>query len=543
MFADPQIIVSLAEGLFKDVYGEVDDENEKVQEVAEKTAGKDDFSLLMARKPVMEFPASPPSSHPTASERQTGINAEAISTTSAPAPTPQPSYDSQQRDVGNSSEVEGDERSAERNSINPWTIAKTHFFPRSQSASTQRPSQLVAPVRRESGGGRVERNRRVSASPPLASPSYSTSSSSSPPETRTSPLFVSAREISREVAVPSLDLSAKSARERARERYGNGALDTWFKKTTQVSLDRGSSSSTVADQREENRDRSGSEELREALDPPDSSGDIRPVSGVHKPFKIPIARNSTSPDLYSSQLEDPHSAEPNERRQEFPVLERWSSRLHQPPSQENGSDLEDALDFERRKRAAILSRREQMRSGRDSSAPSNSQLSSNSPHQNRYLAARAALTAGANTSTAEADDSPAESELVPSLDRNDPRAYFMRHQETEQASGTRLKIKRVHTGRLPLEKIPDGFDTHELALRRPAPLGLLSESYRRARLVDSYTRSGTGFDAFAEPDLASIAKTWEARLAALIRQKYRAKDGDGVPDLQFDLYAAIRASD
>lgn len=510
--------MSLAEGLFKDVYGEVDDENGNAEEV-EKTAEKDEFSLLMARKPAVQFPASPPSSHPAASEKQTGINAEATSTTSAPASTPQSSYESQQRDVGNSSEAEG-------NGINPWTIAKTHFFPRSQSA-TQRTSPVVAP-RRESGG----RNRRVSASPPLASPSYS-SSSSSPPE-RTSPLFVSARQVSREAAVPRLDLSVKSARERARERYGNGALDTWFQKTTQVSLNRASRNSDDADQGGQNRDRSRSGELRDALDP----SDIRPVSGVNKPFKIPITRKSASSDVYSSQLEDPHPAESNERRQESPVLERWSSRLHQLPSQE----MEDALDFERRKRAAILSRREQMRSGKDSRAPSSSQLSSNSPHQNRYLAARAALTAGTNASTAQADDSPAEAEPGPSLDRNDPRAYFMRHQEeTEQASGTGLKINRVHTGRLPLEKIPDGFDTHELALRWPAPLDLLSESYRRARLVDSYTQSGTGFDAFAEADLASVSKTWEARLAGLIRRKYRARDGDGAPDLRFDLYAAIRA--
>ncbi|KAL1965765.1 hypothetical protein VTN77DRAFT_5086 [Rasamsonia byssochlamydoides] len=556
LFADPQIIVSLAESLFKDVYGDLDDDNRNAgEEAAEKTAGKDDFSLLLARKPAVQFPVSPPSSNPAATARQTGLDSSGATSTCVSETAPQSSSDSQPRDVASSSE--GEVRPSERNSLNPWTIAKTHFFhrnPNTPSQSRSTPSQLVASSRgRESserGGSRVERNQRVSPSPPPPSPSHSTSHSSSP-ETRDSPMFVSARQLSRrKVSVPTLDLSARSARERARERYGNGALDTWFKKTTQVSLNSpSSSSSTVAGQREHNReDRSESEVLHKILGPHDS---IQPVSGVHKPFKVTIpragARNSALPDLYSSQMaDDSRSVEPSERRQEFPVLERWSSLLHQPPSQENGSELENALDFERRKRAAILSRREQMRNSQESNALSNSQLSLNSPHQNRYLAARAALTASANTTTAQPDDSPAESETAPGLDRNDPRAYFMRHQEMDQsnsASGTGLKIKRVHTSRLPLEKIPDGFDTHDLALQWPAPFGPLSASYRRARLVDSYIRSGTGFDAFAAPDLASFSKIWEARLAALIREKYRTKDGDGAPDLQLDLYAAIRSSD
>jgi hypothetical protein len=562
LFADPQIVVSLAENLFKDVYGNLSNENrDSGKEVVEKTARKDDFSLSMARKPVIEFPASPPPSNPMGSALQTDLATPGVaSTTGASATTAQSDSNSNLRDIGSLSEAQGDTRSSEQNSTNPWTIAKTHFFHQSPKPSGQSRNsicQLVTPIcGGDSGKNHIQRNQLLSPSPPFPSPSYTTSPSASSPETQRSPLFVSSNKLPRrEDPVPRLEGSLRAARERARERYGNGALDTWFKKTTQSSRDfPPGSCSTVAD-REDDRVREGShrEILHQTVDPHDSTYTIQPVSGVRKPFKVPIAanraRNSASPDIYSRQLaEDAPLVEPNDKRQEFPVLERWSSLLHQPSplSQENASDLEDALDFERRKRAAILSRREQMRNGGQSSAPSNSQTTSNSPHHNRYLAARAALATAASTSSAPPDGSAVEAGMAPSLDSNDPRAYFMRHQETDgsnPASGTGLKIKRVHTSRLPLEKVPDGFDTHDLALRLPCALDSLSESYRQAQVTDSYTRSGTKFNAFAAADLASISKIWEARLGELIREKYRARDGDGVPDLQIDLYTAIRSSD
>ncbi|KAL1855569.1 hypothetical protein Plec18170_004290 [Paecilomyces lecythidis] len=169
-------------------------------------------------------------------------------------------------------------------------------------------------------------------------------------------------------------------------------------------------------------------------------------------------------------MEDTGSLEDTiHRRQEFPVLEQWSSRLHQSPASEFTSETELALDFERRKKAAIQSRRVQTKAFLGLAAPGEYEAPSSSPHQNRYLAARAALAAPNTDSGVEMPPSVPTPEISrAALDSDDSRAYFIRHRDMIGKSGSSsggLKIRRVHTSKLPLERIPEGSSLYNTGLK------------------------------------------------------------------------------
>jgi hypothetical protein len=284
----------------------------------------------------------------------------------------------------------------------------------------------------------------------------------------------------------------------------------------------------------------------------DVDGIVQPSRSIQKPFKLPLAPTSVrSSDIFTEQLSDNEGPNSGTKRQEFPVMEDWSSRLHQAPSYSNDSDIEEALDFERRKRSAILARREQIKNGKESITATNSRPTSKSPHQNRYLAAKAALTAGTSTNATQVDVlqpavPPAASSPTTSLDRNDPRAHLMHYLELQRStsvSESGIKPKRTNTNRLPLERIPDGFNIHDLALPCTLSLDQLAVSSRQLVTVDSYALSGNAYEeAFSSSDLDRISKLWESTLATLLQNKRRKVDGDGAPDIQLDILAAIQSS-
>jgi hypothetical protein len=551
LFADPEAIKSLSESMFKDVYGS---RGPSSQDNAEKESApvNDNFNLLMARGPAVQLPVSPP---PT-NVQLPGTKMSFVNPDIEPTErTPKSILNQSSREMENSSEVESDSRLSDNNSMNPWTLAKTHFFRSSMSNSN---IQLLTPIRsgeQQRNDRSADNSQRISMSPVLPSPSYFSSQISSPVEEHTSKPIRSSSHTSRaDKSVLRLTPSKAAARQRDRERYGNGALDTWFQNTTQRTLNYPSSISPKTNKSLQPADRDGAESVM-LDDIDDVDGLLQPSRNIQKPFKLPLAPTSVrdwrSSDVFTEQLSDNEGPNSGAKRQEFPVMEEWSSRLHQAPNYSNDSDIEEALDFERRKRSAILARREQIKNGKEPIMATNSRPISKSPHQNRYLAAKAALTAGTSTNATQVDVPqpavpPAASSPTTSLDRNDPRAHLMHYLELQRStsvSESGIKPKRTNTNRLPLERIPDGFNIHDLALPCTLSLDQLAVSSRQLVTVDSYALSGNAYEeAFSSSDLDSTSKLWESTLATLLQNKRRKVDGDGAPDIQLDILAAIQSS-
>jgi hypothetical protein len=330
--------------------------------------------------------------------------------------------------------------------------------------------------------------------------------------------------------VPTIDLPAQLARECSKERCISGAIDGGFQNTSQRFRNRASTLCTNgADQAIQVR---GQNPLAQSSDPSETSqsslpGSFETVSDATR-IARPVRQVRASRDLEDIAIVE----ESEKRRQELPVLERWSRLLRE---QANGSSVDEALDFERRKRAAIQSRRELNKSRQEAGFRSTTDSSSNSPHTSRYLAARGALSSVVGSSEATTSSHGSQ----PPLGYNDSRAYFIRHQGLSQSS--KPKIGRIQSSRLPLERIDEDLELHDLALGLSISLDIISGCFGQIREVDQYIQSGSSFDAFATSDLEDISKIWETRLVAIIQEKYKKKGSDEVPLISLDIYTAIKS--
>jgi hypothetical protein len=266
---------------------------------------------------------------------------------------------------------------------------------------------------------------------------------------------------------------------------------------------------------------------------------------VNKPFKIPLAnkpQDKHQRQILLSPETQASSAFSTEKRQEFPVMEEWSARLHQNfPDDQSGfssEDTERALDFERRKKEANIAHRRQLQQTRQQFllSPASSQPTSKSPHKNRYLAARATLSEYSQQSQSDPPEkvkSTSNDESI--MKENDPRIYLMRHQselQNSRANNATKKLKRIPTNRLPLENTPKEFDVHNLGVKLDTPLLQLTTQCEFVAEVDCYVyprNKGTTyspFDPLDEPDLPEICTVWEATVVNLVKQQYRLKEAD-----------------
>ncbi|KAL2009504.1 hypothetical protein VTN00DRAFT_5311 [Thermoascus crustaceus] len=578
LFEEPQILLSLAESLFKYIYGDMDGSSKDTGKTGVDEIPKS--QVLTTRNPTVISFSQGQNSEYISSQATTARSQVSNSSPSLGSTQRTGIYDLQLQKADSASQ-----RTTQRDleAVNPWSIAKMNVSVRSSHDTSRNldcSAPFLTPARgRESDRAREEStqmDRRFSGSPTLPSPSNSNSdsTSTSPSDARRSPLFV--RHPQASPTASELNSSTRSARDRARdrERYGNGALDTWFQKTTQLSLSRQSVEDLAVQDYEETlseqrgAERFGLQKLQS--DFTTAASLLQSSSDRFKPFKSPLdpTRTSRQPQqntLPSQDTEDypssPESEQP-ERRHEFPVMERWSSLLHQSSTQETSSELDEALDFERRKKSAMQARRLQMKNRLESLTQESSHSPSSFPHHKRYLAARAALNSSnnnvninidADTETPTQEEAEDSSSCRPRLNPTDPRAYFIRHreldQQTEKTGGGLIKVRRVHNSKLPLERIPEGSNLHDVGLPCPITLESLLKSFKQGWKTDSYIRSGTGFDSFSSADSAdsadweNAANTWEARLLASIREKYRAADGDSEPelDLDLDLFSTIKA--
>jgi hypothetical protein len=213
----------------------------------------------------------------------------------------------------------------------------------------------------------------------------------------------------------------------------------------------------------------------------------------------------------------------------FPVLENWAASIHEGFTPESSSELEKALDFERRKREVnqLYRTRSKMPNAR-TRAPS-----SNSPHHNRYLAAKAALTA---------DKARVDQSSAAALSAGDPRAYLMSlnaNQLSNDSVDDPGTLRRSRTSRLPLERIPQGLDLHNLRLPMEASHSNILESFNIMARHDDYTGGGDEPKSLLLSDVTALVPCWNKKLNTIISNKYKTNESLQPLDLCIDVGRVI----
>ena len=186
----------------------------------------------------------------------------------------------------------------------------------------------------------------------------------------------------------------------------------------------------------------------------------------------------------------------------------------------------------------------------------------NSPHRNRYLAAKERLDPAHLESSHKRDEHHRDSaecnagnfldEFSVRLSKDDPREYLLQHSENAKnfdsltgLTKTGLKIRRTKTTKLPLETIPADAANHGLKVIAPDPFPsalALAIMSRRQGQFDEYVRSGENSFVRWSANSKDV-KDWETTLKELISKSFNARlVGEIVaPDFTVMLTTAIKA--
>ncbi|EKV04519.1 DNA mismatch repair protein, putative [Penicillium digitatum PHI26] len=420
LFEDRDVVLALVEKLFRDHYGkihgtETGSYNQGKEDACKPGGNLGGFKILMARKPATELSPQPRNSEHSFDQTvpHTPLSQKPLLSENAFSPVAPSSYKDPES-LSKSTSARNERSSF----VNPWSISRINASlrtPRRGSNSSKQASPAELSSGSLQGLNRWETESRGFQHSPmsdLASPITSRIASKSPVRRlRQKPqdLVESSPETNR--------ISSAQCAERGndRDRHGNGALDTWFQRTTQVSLQQ-----TPA---EEGPDSSLSFLAQQRFGVlTNTLPNILCVGGQNYSCSDSSSRNSihTKAANHRRSLQDEKEEnvpDPLKSGQGFPVLDRWAAQLHESVSHEEPSDLEKALDFERRKKEAIQNSRTRFKMNEKPSS-SQSALASHSPHRSRYLAAKAALT----SSQTSIDEPISATKLSP----HDPRAYLIR---------------------------------------------------------------------------------------------------------------------
>ncbi|KAJ5622534.1 DNA mismatch repair protein C-terminal [Penicillium herquei] len=530
LFEDRDIVFSLIEALFEENYGQLGNSRKALvkKKNPKSSQAPDEFNLLLSRA------RSNNSSVESGNTEERPSEPIAIIPTTQATPCSQSSLDAStprlpRRD--NNNDMIHVTAAQASTPINPWSVSRRNSTWRTpRRESTSQTANLGATSCESSpsdmaGLSRSNSNQQSLGSPEFPSPPISRITSTSPINRRRQ---ISSSQISIE-ETGSLRSAQKAARQRDKERYGSGALDTWFTRTTQASMMQDSASLTqnqpdsvpTLSQLAEQRFGKGSQNAPEG-----TPADNATRSG----------QSSLDDQIQPSQLDEHTTSEVEhegsmDSGRGFPVLERWAASLKEGFNSEAQSELEKALDFEKRKKEAIQRYRNRTVTH---SVPFSSQAStavSHSPHYNRFLKAKAALFS----------ERPFELESMPknALSPQDPRAYLIRCSSGDEASTDSTKSRRAHRRRLPFERIPEGHDIHDLSLTISTESLDTKESFKLANLHDCYTRDGSIKCVFASSDVESLVPFWNERLRTMIKKKYKEKDGSQAHKSMIDTSSLI----
>lgn len=254
-----------------------------------------------------------------------------------------------------------------------------------------------------------------------------------------------------------------------------------------------------------------------------------------QPHRVRNTIAATAPIRFESETED--------------IVEETTPVNPIPPlSHPTQLNLEDLMEYEHRKSAATRTYKSslQNQASKGSATPNTERVdkaclpSANSPHRNRYEAAKAALTPSKDNT----DNTP------PIFAEGDSRAYLIRFQKREEESAQRdgrsmggpsNKQRRARTTMLPLETIAADRQVHSLVL--DVSTGVPSIKGHEERLIDTdeYVRRGE----IACGSLADVSdinvQAWKQKLSNLLKKTYGlAESGDGTEEVTFDFSPALR---
>lgn len=522
LFEDRDLVVSLVEDLFSEHYGTLENTQPKSPLKGKSSRAKksDGFDIMLARRPLNDT---------STESRQTG---EIPVQSAVIQGTPFSEVQSQSATCMSQSSQEAATPSgqiARPRSINPWSVT-------GMNASLRTPRRELAPqpvspdlVWAESSSENIRPTmsqrhdeRLPPESPELISPPISRLVSTSPINQQRQSIIQESQ--GSPAQTNSTSSSRKAARQRDKERYGNGALDTWFTRTTQVSLGEQSAELTAQEEAiptisQLARERFGTQttdlERDNAIDK-DSAGHKENVSEDQSP---PTSQQdqTTSEAGYQGSMDSGRG---------FPVLERWAANLREGFNPDSHSEVEKALDFERRKKEAIQNYRARQATNNTSSS---SQASSHGPHHNRFLKAKAALASNRPFA--------AETDLVNSFRPNDPREYLIR-QNARGLPEDDSKIRRNPSKKLPFETIPEGYDIHDIGLSLSSDISHMKKAFDILALHDSYTHDGKE-DQLSASIVEYQAPAWNIRLNDMIKKRYEARNEPRPADLKIDIPAFI----
>ncbi|GKZ66002.1 ATP-binding mismatch repair protein [Aspergillus niger] len=497
LLEDREELLSLVEELLCDVYGVEAKSTEKPRTIdkgKEPASYRNSFELLLARK-------SPDESRVRSSY-------------GSPSPPRTP-------DVEDPDSFNTENRPETRIAIsNPWSISKpSKQMPTRDSSSSRSDTDKILRheiVRYPTESRRNSQETLQTCSPGSLLPSPSASSTTA------------AGYVTEAQSSPSSPWTPRTPLPRTRQTSmdhdrhpGNGALDGWLGKTP-ASL----SQSTTGEVPTGNGDERSLQQLAQERfgSPERSSGD----PGSTEDGVVTTHNQSPKFQASSAEAETEHegagtpllgsAADSELRESHAPDRGRSSATLRQLLSENNHQELGRALDFENRKREAILKRREQLKSQRNPS----------SPHLSRYLAAKAALQ--------KHPDADRDEPTKPVLGPHDPRSYLMRYKVQDQNEDGLSKTRRINTEKLPLENIPNGCELYSLALTQEADISLISTTCDHLTKTDLYTGCGDQCEAFNPPhkDTETMLDLWRNQLTSLIQRNYRTSERSGLPDVHLN---------
>ncbi|KAJ5917254.1 Ribosomal protein S5 domain 2-type fold subgroup [Penicillium verhagenii] len=525
LFEDHKIVIALVESMFKGHYGPIADSCSKspVQGKPCRVHKSDRFGLMLARNEVQTtaVKSTATSDLPVQSELTLPLTQGAPRLEASPVQTPFRVVSRTSREVGKCTAARTGSPS-----LNPWSATR-------MNSSLRTPRRDIVPwpisseaASSESSPASIRRNDScrnnqilLQESPELISPPISRLVSTSP-VTRRRQSQAQWSQVSPTQTLSTNDCR-KTARQRDKERYGNGALDTWFAKTTQVSLAEDSLEQTVEQEQiiptisQLAQERFGTQ-----------AGRLDRITEVHSPDSRHGAKSGQSPrpsKQDQSTTDTGHQGSMDSGRG-FPVLERWAASLREGFTPETLSEIDKALDFEKRKKEAIQKHRARPTSNNTPSSSQVSASSSHSPHHSRFLKAKAALASNRSFST----DSGSGNSLSPhdpnSLSPNDPRAYLIR-QNARIVSKDDSKTCPVPNNKLPFERIPEGYDVHSLGSLMPMDLSFVEKSFRLMALHDYYIHD-TAEETLTASAIESLTPLWNKRLNGIVNMRYKSQISD-----------------
>lgn len=205
-------------------------------------------------------------------------------------------------------------------------------------------------------------------------------------------------------------------------------------------------------------------------------------------------------------------------------------------------DLAVTMDFEERKRLAMQRRKEQQRQQTlDSMLPTDHKhvlspsISTNSPHQNRYNKAIAALSSSG----------PPVDPSGSAYKHGDPRAHLARALTAKAVPssaitrGEKEPPKRSRTANMPFEKVPAEQAVHDLVQEIRTSQTLIVSKVVEITDWDDYVTSGvisSGIECTMEE-----AKKWEETLLTMLERTFQKEDVMA-GESQIDLWSVLQRS-